>query len=52
MAEQEGFAQYLDWLERQPEVRASLEQARADERESRTVAHERIVRRFRKPRRG
>lgn len=50
MAEQEGFEQYLDWLERQPEVRASLEQALVDEREGRTVAHERVVRRFRKPR--
>ncbi len=51
MAEQEGFEQYLDWLEQRPEVRASLEQALADEREGRTVAHERVVRRFRKPRR-
>jgi predicted transcriptional regulator len=50
MAQQEGFEHHLDWLERQPEVRASLEQALADERENRTVAHERVVRRFWKPR--
>jgi predicted transcriptional regulator len=52
MAEQEGFEQYLDWLERQPEVRASLERALADEHAGRTVAHDRVVRRFRNPGRG
>jgi len=52
MAEQEGFERYLDWLEHQPEVRASLERALADEREGRTLAHEQVLRRLRKPRRG
>ncbi|HEX9246759.1 MAG TPA: hypothetical protein VGA35_11415 [bacterium] len=48
MAEQEGFEQYLDWLEQQPDVRTSLERARADEREGRTVSHEQVLRRLRK----
>ncbi len=48
MAEQEGFEQYLDWLEQQPDVRMSLERARADEREGRTVSHEQVLRRLRK----
>ena len=48
MAEQEGYEQYLDWLEQQPDVRMSLERARADEREGRTVSHEQVLRRLRK----
>ncbi len=51
MAEQEGFEEYLDWLEQQPRVRATLERALADERAGRTVAHEPVVRRARRPRR-
>jgi len=51
MAEQEGFEQYLDWLEQQPDIRMSLERARADEREGRTVAHEQVLRRLRRSRR-
>lgn len=51
MAEQEGFEQYLDWLEQQPEVRLSLERALADVRAGRMVPHEQVVARFRKPRR-
>ena len=51
MAEQEGFEEYLDWLEQQPRVRATLERALADERAGRTVAHEQAMRRARKPRR-
>ena len=51
MAEQEGFEQYLDWLEQQPDVRVSLDRARADEREGRTVAHHLVLRRLPKPRR-
>ena len=39
MAEQEGFEQYLDWLQQQPGVRASLEKALADEHQGRTVSH-------------
>ena len=31
MAEQDGFEQYLDWLESQPQVRSSMERALADE---------------------
>jgi predicted transcriptional regulator len=50
MAEQEGFERYLDWLELQPGVRASLERALADEREGRTVSHARALKRIRKPR--
>ena len=50
LAEQEGFEQYLDWLEQQPEVRVSLERGLADEREGRTVSHERVLKRLRKPR--
>jgi len=50
MAEQEGFEQYLDWLERQPDVRMSLKKARADERQGRTVSHEQVLRRLRKSR--
>lgn len=52
MAEQEGFEQYLDWLEQQPGVRASLERALTDEHQSRTVSHARVLKRIRKPRRG
>jgi predicted transcriptional regulator len=50
MAEQEGFEQYLDWLEQQPGVRVSLERGLADEREGRMVSHERVLKRLRKPR--
>ncbi len=39
MAEQEGFEQYLDWLEQQPGVRASLDRALTDEESGRTVSH-------------
>ncbi len=39
MAEQEGFEQYLDWLEQQPGVRASLDRALTDEEGGRTVSH-------------
>ncbi len=52
MAEQEGFEQYLDWLEQQPDVRASLERALADEREGRMVSHGQALRRLRTSRRG
>jgi predicted transcriptional regulator len=51
MAEQEGFEQYLDWLEKQSDVRVSLEGARADERQGRTVSHEQVLRRLQKSRR-
>ena len=51
MAEQEGFEEYLDWLEAQPDIRRSMEQALADEREGRTVSHEQVLKRFRKGRR-
>ncbi len=47
MAEQEGFEDYLDWLERQPDVRSSMERALADEREGRTIGHGRALRRVR-----
>ena len=40
MAEQEGFEQYLDWLEQQPAATASLQHGLAYEGEGRTVAHE------------
>lgn len=46
MAEQEGFEQYLDWLETQPKVRASLERALADEHAGRTVSHDQVRRRI------
>jgi predicted transcriptional regulator len=45
-AEQEGFEQYLDWLEQQPSVRLSLERALADVRAGRTVSHEEVMRRY------
>lgn len=48
MAEQEGFEQYLDWLEHQRGVRRSLERALADERAGRTVPHSRLARRGRR----
>ncbi len=48
MADQEGFEQYLDWLEQQPRVRVSLERALADEKGGRIVAHEQALRRVRK----
>ena len=37
MAEQEGFERYLDWLEQQPAVSASLQQGLADEDERLTI---------------
>ena len=40
LAEQEGFEQYLDWLEQQPAATASLQHGLAYEGEGRTVAHE------------
>lgn len=51
MAEQEGFEQYLDWLEQQPKVRVLLERGVADEREGRMVPHEQVLKRLRKSRR-
>ncbi len=48
MAEQEGFEQYLDWLEQQPPVRVALERALADEREGRIIEHRRALGRLRK----
>ena len=48
MADQEGFEEYLDWLERQPGVRASLERGLADIRAGRTVAHKQVLRRARR----
>lgn len=47
MAEQEGFQQYLDWLEVQPSVRASLESGLADERQGRRIPHEQVLQRLR-----
>ncbi len=44
MAEQEGFEQYLDWLEQQPGVRASLDRALTDEESGRTVPHAQVRR--------
>lgn len=44
MAEQEGFEQYLDWLEQQPGVRASLDRALTDEESARTVSHAQVLR--------
>lgn len=38
MADQEGFEEYLDWLEQQPRVRASLERGSADARSGRVVS--------------
>lgn len=51
MAEQEGFEQYLDWLEQQPQIRSSLERAAADERTGQIKTHQQVLRRLRKPRR-
>lgn len=51
MAEQEGFEQYLAWLELQPKIRLSLERALADERADRTVPHAQVLKRARRPRR-
>ncbi len=50
MSDQEGFEQYLDWLEQKPRVRASLERALTDEREGRVVSHEQALRRGGRPR--
>ncbi len=50
MAEQEGFEQYLDWLEAQPSTRLSLERALADEREGRVLTHEAVRKRLRQSR--
>ncbi len=38
MADQEGFEEYLDWLEQQSHVRASLERGSADARSGRVVS--------------
>lgn len=46
MAEQEGFEDYLDWLEVQPSVRGSMERALADEREGRRIPHAEVLRRL------
>ena len=51
MAEQEGFEDYLDWLEHQPDIRRSTERAVADEREGRTLGHERALKGLRKAKR-
>src|SRR5688572_20484870 len=51
MAEQEGFEEYLDWLEAQPKIRASMERALADERDGNTVPHEDVLKRLAKIRR-
>ena len=51
MAEQEGFEDYLDWLERQPDIRRSTERALADEHEGRTLSHEQALKRLRKAKR-
>jgi predicted transcriptional regulator len=51
MAEQEGFEQYLDWLEQLPPVRVALERALADEREGRVAEHSQVLRRLRKTKR-
>ena len=48
MAEQEGFEEYLDWLEQRPGIRVSLDRGRADIRAGRTVAHEQVLRRARR----
>lgn len=42
-AEQEGFEQYLDWLEQQPSVRRSLERGLADVRAGRTTPYREVV---------
>ena len=51
MAEQDRFEDYLDWLERQPDIRRSMMRALADERAGRTVDHNQVVKRFAKCRR-
>ncbi|HLA25432.1 MAG TPA: hypothetical protein VJ206_08555 [bacterium] len=51
MAQQEGFEDYLDWLEHQPDIRRSTERAVADEREGRTLGHEQALKRLRKAKR-
>lgn len=51
MAEQEGFEDYLDWLEQQPDIKRSIERALTDEREGRMTSHDRVRRRLRKGRR-
>ena len=48
MAEQEGFEEYLDWLEQQPGIRMSLERGLADIQVERTVPHKQVLRRARK----
>jgi len=47
LAEQEGFEQYLDWLEQQPQVRLSLDRGLGDERAGRIIPHPRGLRRLR-----
>lgn len=51
MAEQEGFEDYLDWLERRPDIRRSTEQALADERAGRVLSHEQALKRLRRAKR-
>ena len=45
MAEQDGFEEYLEWLESQPGVRNTLERALRDEREGRIVSHDELLKR-------
>jgi predicted transcriptional regulator len=49
MAEQEGFEEYLDWLEHQPGVRTSLERGLSDIQAGRTVTHKQALARARRP---
>src|SRR2546427_13133728 len=42
MADQEGFEEYLDWLEQQPRVRTSLERGLADVRAGHTVSSAKV----------
>lgn len=51
MAEQEGFEDYLDWLERRPDIRRSTGQALADERAGRVLSHEQALKRLRRAKR-
>jgi predicted transcriptional regulator len=50
-AEQEGFEQYLDWLEQQPPIRQALERGLADVRAGRTTPHEEVLRKHSRKRR-
>ena len=51
LAEQEGFEQYLDWLEQQPQARLPLERGLADEQRGRTLPQAQVRRRFGRARR-